>query len=42
MTPPTASGTAYNNLGIAAVVPSYLLHEILFSDTLKTLRARAK
>jgi hypothetical protein len=27
------------NIGIAAVTPSYFLHEILFSDELKKLRA---
>jgi hypothetical protein len=27
------------NIGIAAVTPAYLLHDILFSDTLKKLRA---
>jgi hypothetical protein len=27
------------NIGIAAVTPSYFLHDILFSDELKKLRA---
>jgi len=27
------------NIGIAAVTPSYLVHDILFSDELKKLRA---
>jgi hypothetical protein len=30
------------NLGIAAVVPAYLLHEILFSNELKENRRNAK
>lgn len=28
-----------HNVGIAAVAPSYFLHDILFSDELKQLRA---
>jgi hypothetical protein len=28
-----------SNLGIAAVIPAYKLHEILFSDNLKKLRS---
>jgi hypothetical protein len=37
---PTANVPVYRqNIGIAAVTPAYLLHEILFSDALKKLRA---
>jgi hypothetical protein len=36
--PTTAKPTSIHNLGIAAVTPSYLLHEILFSDELKKWR----
>jgi len=33
---------AYENLGIAAVVPAYNLHEILFSDKLRAIRKSAQ
>lgn len=37
---PTASvPVSRQNIGIAAVTPSYLLHEILFSDALKKIRS---
>jgi hypothetical protein len=40
---PTAQGlVAFQNNGIAAVTPSYLLHSILFSDTARKLRAGAQ
>lgn len=40
---PTAQGlVAFQNNGIAAVTPSYLLHSILFSETAKKLRAAAR
>lgn len=39
---PTASvPVARQNIGIAAVTPSYLLHQILFSDELKAIRLKA-
>jgi hypothetical protein len=38
-TPTAAMPVTTPNIGIAAVTPSYFLHDILFSDTLKKFRA---
>ena len=39
-TPTGGIALSKQNIGIAAVTPSYLLHEILFSDELKKIRAQ--
>ena len=38
-TPTATLPLSRQNIGIAAVTPAYLLHDILFSDALKKLRA---
>jgi hypothetical protein len=38
-TPTASTPVPLQNIGIAAVTPSYFLHDILFSDELKKFRA---